>query len=587
MATSVDPASLVEPVLIPDAPRDASRPRRPAWIRRAAVLLTLLVLGSLSLWYASTHAQGWFSAAPDTRVLTQRVVRGDLLITVVEDGNVESAANVDLKCEVTGGSVILWIVPDGSFVKKGDKIVELDPSPIDEQINQQTIVVERARATLIQAEKEFSAAEISVKEYIDGTYLKDLAASEAQIKIALENQRSAENTLLHTERMARKGYVTSLQLESQRFAVERSKLDRSAAEQVRHVLETYTKPKMFEDLKSKRDSSEARVRSETAALELERQRLERLKTQRDKCLIYAPQDGMVIYANDSSSSRGSSSSVKVEEGAGVRERQTLIRLPDLSQMQVRTLVHESKIEFLRVGLPTHIKFQDREYKGRVKFVANQPEPGSFFSANVKEYAAQVLILGEVQDLRPGMTAEIEVLVDHLHDVLSVPVQAVVEQGTRRFCWVKNGALIERRPVVTGATNNERIVIKDGLTEDDNVILNPRAVVNEARQQEQHYVEQQVDAKQKFGETAPAAAPGGEQGKSGASSKGSMPNFSDLDKNGDQKITRDEVADNERLAGSFDRIDSNSDAAITASEWSAFRARVQSMLKQQQPTPSAP
>ena len=62
------------------------------------------------------------------------IVQGDLLVTVTEDGTLESAANVEVKCEVAGGSSILWIIDDGENVKKGDKIIELDSSTLEDQI---------------------------------------------------------------------------------------------------------------------------------------------------------------------------------------------------------------------------------------------------------------------------------------------------------------------------------------------------------------------------------------------------------------------------------------------------------------------
>ena len=117
--------------------------------------------------------------------------RGEMLVTVTEDGNVESAKNVEIKCQVAGGSSILSIVKDGNEVKQGDKLVELDASQLDDQINQQKITYEKARSALVQAEKDFQVAEISVKEYLEGTFKKELQDAEAQITIALENLRTA------------------------------------------------------------------------------------------------------------------------------------------------------------------------------------------------------------------------------------------------------------------------------------------------------------------------------------------------------------------------------------------------------------
>jgi hypothetical protein len=278
-----------------------------------------------------------------------------------------------------------------------------------------------------------------------------------------------------------------------------------------------------------------------------------LKEQLDNCLVKAPKDGMVVYANESGRR---SDGPQIEEGASVREGQALIRLPDLTQMQVNVKVHESKVERLRRGLRAGIKIQDRRFQGSVISIANQPERTWFYSANIKEYATIVRIDGESSGLRPGMTAEVEILVANLEDVLSVPVQAVVQQGENFYCWVETPKGAERRPVVIGATNNTFIEIKDGVLEGDEVLLNPRTVMSEARREIET---EQEDITARFG-----AVPEGDPKQSppdNAVSDGDAPphNFSQLDKDGDGKISRQEVS--KRLRPHFDRIDANGDGTL--------------------------
>ena len=65
------------------------------------------------------------------------------------------------------------------------------------------------------------------------------------------------------------------------------------------------------------------------------------------CKIYAPNDGMVIYAKDNGS--------EIAEGVTVRQRQTLITLPDLSRMQVRTQIHEAALDQVQTGQSVTVK----------------------------------------------------------------------------------------------------------------------------------------------------------------------------------------------------------------------------------------
>ena len=151
----------------------------------------------------------------------RKVRKGLLRVTVNDDGNVESSANVDLKCQVQGGSQILWIIPQGTEVKAGDVLVKMNSSAIEELITSQQILYERAVADHVLAVTELAVAEIAVKEYEDGTVVRDQQTAEANVIIAKENLKSSENILRHSERMFRKGYVNRLQLETDQFAVER------------------------------------------------------------------------------------------------------------------------------------------------------------------------------------------------------------------------------------------------------------------------------------------------------------------------------------------------------------------------------
>jgi multidrug resistance efflux pump len=534
---------------------------------------------------------------------------------VVEDGNVESAHNLDIKCQVAGGSSILWIVKDGSEVKQGDKLVELDASQLDDQINAQRITYEKARSAMVQAEKDYQVAQISVKEYLEGVYKQELQTADAQITIALENLRSAQNVLQHSQRMFRKGYISTLELEGQQFSVQRAQLELDSARTAKDVLENFTKVKTLEDLQSKVETAKAKMESEKAAFALEESRLKRLEDQRVNCSITAPQDGMVVYANEQSSGRfGGQQGPQIEEGATVRERQTLIRLPDLNQMQVKVNVHETKVEQLRPGMRARVRILDRELQGTVTSVANQPEPTSFFSASVKEYGTIVKIDGQPSGLRPGMTAEVEILVAHLKDVLMLPVAAVVEQRGKFFAWVKTLEKTERRPLVLGLSNDRFVELRDGIQENEAVILNPRAVVEEARRSEGEA--ETTDVTRQFGEAPPDAAapgtpgtpprsegqgpPGGPAGKppgpGGPAAEASPPGGSadspaggpgngpggpgrgpgggrDLmrfDTDGDGKISKEEASELPDFV--FDRIDANSDGVLDKSELEAARQR---------------
>jgi hypothetical protein len=104
---------------------------------------------------------------------------------------------------------------------------------------------------------------------------------------------------------------------------------------------------------------------------------------------------------------------------------------------------------------------------------------------VKEYASFVSIDGAQQfsDLKPNMTAEVSILVKEMKGVLSVPLQAVVEKGGKFYGYAlaKNAKGYVERTLLIGDNNDKHIEIKDGLNEGDEIILNPRANCEEARE----------------------------------------------------------------------------------------------------------
>jgi HlyD family secretion protein len=475
------------------APLDAvRRPRRWfrwKWLLALGVIVALAALAPKALTMLGRGANSQAAGA----LTTYTVKRSDLLITVTEDGSLVSAENLDIKCEVAGGTTIVWIIEDGKRVTKGTELLRLDGSKLKEDVSAQKIAYEKALAASVQSAKDYAATKIAVEEYTEGTFKKDYRKAESDVAVAQENLHSAENSLQHGERMFRKGYITPLQLEAQKTAVERAKLELGTAEIARDVMKQYTRPKMVQELESKRDAAEAKRDGDKAELTLQGDKLKRLNQQFAKCTVRAPQDGLVIYANERMYFGDRDSEVKA--GMKVYEESTILRLPDLGKMRADVGVHEAKVDQIRVGMRARIRVQDRDFQGSVAAVANRPE-NSWFLSTVKKYPVKVRIDGEPKDLRPGMTAEVEILVANLKDVISLPVAAVAEKGGQVFCCVKNGEKLERRSVVLGMGNDKFVEIKQGVEVGEVVVLNPRAALGDKDDASQKQPE--VDAKSKFG-----------------------------------------------------------------------------------------
>ena len=160
---------------------------------------------------------------PVLDVMTLRPVVGEFVNDIVERGELESSANVELRCEVASadGVRILDIVAEGSSVVAGDVIAQLDDSTLLKDLAAQKIAVNNAEAALSKATNDHAAALIGRKEYDLGLFVQEEQKLESELFVAEENSRRAANFLKYSQVLATRGYITDVQLESDRFSVEK------------------------------------------------------------------------------------------------------------------------------------------------------------------------------------------------------------------------------------------------------------------------------------------------------------------------------------------------------------------------------
>lgn len=443
-----------------------------------ATAILLIIATSSGIWWF-TRQRG---APDDAGILLHTVARGNFELTVTERGEVESFDVTEVRSMVktnnTAGYAILRIVPEGTEVKKGDFLVELDSSALRAERTTQKIAVNAAKAAEVEARNTYDTAVIAKREYLEGTYRQERQTIESEVFVAEENLNRAKEYYAYSQKLASKGYVNELQLEADRFAVEKAKKDLETAKTKLMVLDEFTKPKMLSELESAILIAKAKWESSQSSHQLELEKLADLDDQIAKCTITAPQDGIVKYAH-STDRRGDQEFV-VEEGAVVRERQVIIRLPNADSKQVNLTINESLIQYVRPGLPAVISpvgFGDRVLRGTVRKVNQYAEPTGWRQANVKEYKAYVSVDDPPSDLRAGMTASVTIRCNEIPDALQVPVQSLYAHGDRFYCFVYDDGRWEAREVRPGPTNDRFFVIENGLNAGDRVALNPRSYVD--------------------------------------------------------------------------------------------------------------
>jgi RND family efflux transporter MFP subunit len=400
---------------------------------------------------------------------------GKLTVTVSERGSLESSNALDVVSEVEGMTTILHILPEGTRVKKGDLVCELDSASLRDQLTNQRIATQRAEADLEQARTTREVAELALKEYLEGTFPLEQQELEGAIKVAEMELLTAQDELEAGPRSRRA-----------ELNVMKAELSLRQAQSKLRLLSQFTRVRMGRTLETQIEKARSDELAKEATYELEKSKEENLRKQINKCKLFAPGDGLVVYA-DVPSRPGDSQPSRIEEGATVRERQKIFSLPDFTKMRVNAKVHESMVDRIRPGMKVRIQvdaFPQQVLEGTVHSVNPLPDPTNFFQFDAKVYTTFVTIDDPHPGLRPGMSAQVEILVAELDNVLSVPIKAVLSfDGKDHVAVKKPDGGFDWREVTLGMTNDKLIEVKQGLQGGERVSLDPLALMSEAEKRE--------------------------------------------------------------------------------------------------------
>jgi len=335
---------------------------------------------------------------------------------------------------------------------------------------------------------------------LGGEALQKLRELESDIKLKEQDLELAKSKLQWTEKLYEKQYVSLNEKQADGLDKQRKDIAWEKAKTAKALFVKYEFPKDAEKLLSDYDEAqreleriEARARSKLAQAQarldsskakylLEKEEVEKLRKQFDACVIRAPTSGQVVYSS-SMMDRWERQRRLIEVGAEIRERQKIISIPDPSGMKVEIKIHETWVDKIQPGQEAKITitaFPDKEFTGKVLKKAPLADPEEWLNPDLKVYSTEVSIEGRDDSIKTGMTAKVEVIIDKLTDVLSVPIQSVVTQEGKKVCYVMANNGPEKRTVETGLFNDNFVEIKSGLAQGEKVLLNPPRVTTESK-----------------------------------------------------------------------------------------------------------
>lgn len=403
---------------------------RKRWFIAGAVVL---LLGTPGAWLLARD-----NTSDDT-ALVARVKKGEFKVLVNTSGELRAKKFVQITAPANAQQAgqyqmkIASIVPEGTVVKAGDVVAELDRSTIASRMNEVSLALQKAEAVHEQA-------------MLDSTLNLSKAREDMRtMELGLEEKKLAKEQAIYEAPTVRR--QAEIELEKAQRALAQAKLD--------YVTKT--------------SQAQAKMREVGADLGRQRNLLKIVQDVMTEFTIRAPAPGMVIYQKEwSGKKKGVGGQINPWEP-------TVATLPDLSVMESQTYVNEIDIRKLAIGQQVRVSLDsdhEKSFTGKVTEVANVGEQRP--NTDSKVFEVKVLLTQTDTTLRPGMTTSNKIETYKIPGALFIPIEAITTDSGVTVVYKKDGARVTKQEIETGTMSDDEVVILRGLKEDDRVLLAPPA-----------------------------------------------------------------------------------------------------------------
>ncbi|MFO0961456.1 MAG: hypothetical protein U0625_00965 [Phycisphaerales bacterium] len=440
--------------------------------------------------------------------------KGDFDMIIPVTGELAASRQIEVRNKMEGRAIITEICPEGRSVKKGDTLLRLSEDEILNKIKDAEDKAKTEGSSVIAAEQTLAIRENQKQSEIEKAELAvELAqlALEAWEKGEVVSKRETLKTALETaeidkERLDRrfgeakvlveKGFISRDDYEKDRMAkiqgdakVKQCRLDMEVYESFQYKQDRAKKQSDLDQARAERQRVEQRADAELTKLRAEvesarfkaqsaKERLDQLRTQHGYCHVIAPTDGLVVYATSLDSGggmgRGGGDTQPPQVGTELKPNELVIVLPDTSVMMANLKVSEALSGRIKKGQGVTVwsdSIPNIPLRGEVTGVSVLAESGGWRDPNRRDYTVKVVLdVDPKLGLKPSMRCKAEILLDRVHDALSVPIQSVFRQGPVSYVYVPDGSGYAQRQVKLGRASELEVEILSGLTEGDQVLL---------------------------------------------------------------------------------------------------------------------
>jgi hypothetical protein len=378
-----------------------------------------------------------FSRNDKSQQITVKVKKGTFPIEVTTTGELFAKSSEKIRGPQSLPQLqiysvkILKLVQEGTKVDSGDFVAILDQSELTSKMKE------------IESNRDKALTQLTQRQLDSSLNLRRLRDEQINMKYDLEQKKTIKDQSIYEPPATRR-----------QAEIEMEKAQRTLEQAEKSYTLQYRK-----EVANMDDANSTYTQAQ--------QKLEQMQDKIKHFTIFAPKKGMVIYTRDWNGRQQEGSSVNTWGDFTVAE------LPDLSKMISRTYVNEIDISKVKVGQDVRIgidAFPDKKFTGKVTQVANVGE--QLPNSNAKVFEVNILINEFDSIMRPSMTSKNTIVTASINNVIFAPIEAVISNDTVTYVFKKDGGRVLKQQVIAGESNDNEIILKAGVKENDELLLLP-------------------------------------------------------------------------------------------------------------------
>ena len=432
------------------------------WRRGLAVVFPLAVC-------AAGVAAVW-EPRRDAADLAWTVDRGNLVVELIAPGTLRAARSVTYRSPVNGRELeIVQLVPEGTRVEAGDLIARLETRDLEGDLRQARGRVSDVEFARQVADLELLEATAEHESMVDGEGALTLEESRTSLALTEKRVERLRREVANLEPLLEQGFITGDELDRSAAELETAEADLAMARRRADVLLEQTHPLnhrrtelLLAQKRAQRDGANRRL---SAA----RRRVAEIAALIERCAIHAESPGLVVFEDFMASSPRR----KIRLGDRVTPSQAIARVVEVGRMLVDTSVPERAVHRVRSGQPVTVRleaFPDLRLSGRVLAIGVLARTARDGAVESKRFDITVELDPADAELRPEMTARVDIRVGERRDVVRLPVNALFERDGLTLVNVRRGRRVEVRQVELGEQSPRFVEVLAGVAEGERVML---------------------------------------------------------------------------------------------------------------------